>query len=278
MMSITSIGKAALVLSSVAAVLLLSGGAMTLIFHSDFNVVRQPFEFPVFGNAMLLLFWGLVGWEVIGCFSGEIKDPKRTYTKAALFSAFIITTVSLVVAGAVQFADINSLGSSVADVAMILRPIAGGWSGYVFGALAFALCLNTYLSFTGSISRLAAFLADENVLPKVFAKRTKNNSPYILVTVMTLVHVLQIILVKAGVMNMEQLVAVADVFFLLNALVGLMAAMVIFEKRWLKICTGLLAACFFWILLFSSGILLVTISLISFIILFYGSLYETATN
>ncbi len=85
MMSITSIGKAALVLSSVATILLIAGGAATLLFYSDFDITSEPFELPVFGEAMLLLFWGLVGWEIIGCFSGEIKDPKRTYTKAALF-------------------------------------------------------------------------------------------------------------------------------------------------------------------------------------------------
>ncbi|PLX68947.1 MAG: hypothetical protein C0603_04480 [Denitrovibrio sp.] len=278
MMSITSIGRAALVLSSVAAILLVSGGAMALIYHSKFDVVRQPFEFSVFGNAMLLLFWGLVGWEVIGSFSGEIKDPKHTYTKAALFSAFIITTVSLVVAGAVQFADIDSLGSPVADVAMIIKPIAGGLNTYVFGGLVFALCINTYLSFVGSIARLAASLADDNILPRVLNRRTKNNSAYILIAIMTLVHVFQILLVKIGLMTMESLVAVADVFFLLNALVGLLAAMVIFERRWLKICTGVLAACFFSILLFSSSLLLVTISLISFFVLFAGRPYLTVAD
>ncbi len=69
--------------------------------------------------------------------------------------------MSLVVAGAVQFADIDAIGVSKADVAMLIKPIAGGLSRYIFGILVLALCVNTYLSFIGSISRLAASLADE---------------------------------------------------------------------------------------------------------------------
>ncbi len=68
----------------------------------------------------------------------------------------------------------------------------------------------------------------KKILPAVFSKRTRNNSPVNVIIVMTCVHLVQLFLVKIGVMSLERLVAVADVFFLLNAIVGLLAAMVIF--------------------------------------------------
>jgi len=273
MMSITSIGRAALVLSTVVAVLLISGGLMTLASSSKFVSITQPFHFHVFGNALLLLFWGLVGWEVIGCYSGDIKDPKRTYTKAALFSAVIITAVSLIVAGAVQYGDYKALGSFTPDVVMILHPLAGRFSGYVFGVLALLLCVNTYLSFVGSISRLAANIAHEEFLPQFLNRRSKNNSPYAAVGVLTVIHFCQIMFVKIGIIDMSVLVSVANVFFLLNALIGILAAVVIFNKRWLKIAAGVLALCFAGILMFSSSLMLAIIALISYVFLLNYKMY-----
>lgn len=247
MSSITSIGRAALVLSSLAAVLLLSGGVLTLLFHSGFEVHREPFSAGVFGRALLLLFWCIVGWEVIGSYSGEIKDPKRTYIKAALFSALVITVVELSVAGALQYAVPPAV-----DVADVLRPVAGSFSGVLLGLLTLMLCINTFISFVGSISRLAASMADKSEMPVIFGARTAGNAPYMVLVAMTLVHVAQLVLVNTGILNIDELVAVANAFFLLNALIGILAAFKLFRNYWLKGLAGLLAVCFVVILSFSS--------------------------
>lgn len=245
--SITSIGRAALILSSVAAVLLLSGSVLTLIFHSRIVPVQEPFDIKVFGKALQLLFWCIVGWEVIGSFSGEIRDPEKTYVRAAMFSAAVITAVSLAVAGALQYAS-----PAAADVAGLLRPVAGSLSGLLLGVLTVMLCINAFISFVGSISRLAVSLAESGTLPAVFSARTGGGAPYVAISAMFAVHLVQLLLVNTGIMSIDVLVAVANTFFLLNALTGIFAAAVIFRNWWLKGLSVLLAGCFIAILCFSS--------------------------
>ena len=67
------------------------------------------------------------------------------------------------------------------------------------------------------------------------------------------------------ILSLDNLVAFADGFFIANAIIGLITAIVIFEKGFLKYCSILLTLVFFAILLFSNiFILMLIISLFIF--------------
>jgi amino acid efflux transporter len=269
---VTSFGRIALVLSTVSAAILFIGGSVSLLFYRKIEVTAQPFDMPTFGYTLLLLFWIIVGWEVMGSFSGEVKDPKRNFLKAAVFSAVVIAVVDIVVASAVQYVDVNLLGGGVVDVSTILIPVFGGASRAVFGVLALALCINTYLAFVGGISRLAASLAESGQVAKFFGGRSRNNTPARAILFIMLVHIVLLVLLLQGVLDIEVLVAIADGFFIANAIIGILAGMVLFKSRWLKVSTLVLALFFAGILLFSAKPLLAIIMLMATYVLSCGKI------
>ena len=55
------------------------------------------------------------------------------------------------------------------------------------------------------------------------------------------VHIVLLILLWQDVLNLEALVAIADGFFIANALIGILAGMVLFRSLWLKVFTLMLA-------------------------------------
>lgn len=268
LMQITSIGRIAFILSIVTSVILFAGGAVSLIGYRTIPPQpAEPFSMSVFGYALLLLFWIIVGWEIMGSYSNEVRDPKRTFRRAAVFSAIIIAVIDIVVAAGVQFIDPAKVGMAHVDVSSLIVPLFGRFSGFIMGFLTLALCINTYLAFIGAITRLGSSLAAEGDLPYFFAKRNKNNAPARLITVYICVHLFMYLLMAFKIVNTENLIAVADTFFLANALTGILAAAKILHGTATKAGAMALAIFFAAILVYSGGYVLIAAAVIALIVL-----------
>ncbi len=260
MREIASIGRIAFVISTSAAGTLFLGGLNTILFHR--KVVSMPVDFDPssFGYGLLLLFWTMVGWEVVGNYSGEVRDPKRTIPRAIVISALAIAAVSLVVAAAVQWVDVPGPAGTEITITTIIRPLFGGGAAGVMGVMTLGLCLATYLMFTGSVARLTASLAREGILPPLLGRRLESGAPVGSILLFSAVHLAVLAVAGTGPVGVEGLVALADGFFIANALIGVLAAAVLLENRFLKCGAGLLALFFLGILLFSSGVVITVIS------------------
>lgn len=263
LMRVSFIGMMSLIMSSISAVILFSGSLFNLSVSSIDVQPVTPFDPAGFGYGLLLLFWTIVGWEVIGNFSADIKDPKKTMSRAILFSAIAIGMVSLAVALAIQ--SIEPLGDLTIDD--LLRPLFGGNAILLTAVLAFSLCTTTYLAFTGAVSRLLNSLAVEGSLPGFFAKRNRSGAPAAAIFVLVCVHSMILGAVYFNFLNEEKLVSIADGFFLTNALIGILAAIKIIKNKLLKAGSVLLASVFFIILCFSSPLILLVIALMAILIL-----------
>lgn len=220
---VASIGRVSLVLSSTVAATLFVGGLVTLLLHSKTVAPLPRFSPAEFGYGMLLLFWTVVGWEVVGSYSGEVKDPGKTIPRAVLFSVCIMALVSLTVAAGVQMIDPGLLRGRV-SVADLLRPLFGPACDLFMAVLVSALCLTSYLLFTGSVARLMASLAEERFLPVRLAHRSATNAPAAAILLLGLVHLATLIAVQMRLADIKGLVALADGFFIANALIGILAA------------------------------------------------------
>lgn len=118
---ISAIGRISLVMSSLAACTLFAGGIETLLSHEKTALPLTDFSPDTFGYTLLLLFWSVVGWEVIGNYSGDIRDPEKTLPQAIIGSAGIIALVTLTVAAAIQLVDPTSAGHGKVSVTAIIR-------------------------------------------------------------------------------------------------------------------------------------------------------------
>lgn len=257
---IVSIGRISLTLSSLAAATLLAGGIITLLRHQKPAMALSPFAAGDFGYALLLLFWTIVGWEVVGNYSGEVRNPKKTITTAVVFSAAVITVVSLVVGAAVQFIDPALTGGGKLQVTAIITPLFGGYSRPVMAVLTLSLCTVTYLLFVGAVARLIGTLAREKYLPQILGATNRSDAPLGAIAALTFIHLAVLAAASCAVVDTETLVALADGFFIANAFIGIAAAYKLFCGRLQRIAT-LLLGLFFIVIFLHSHILVILLIL-----------------
>lgn len=278
---VASLGRVALVLSSVSAGLLFAGGVVTLgdaasalwrgtgggmatsampggpmsggmsgdlagvVGPGILSALTLPApDWAMLGHALLLLFWIVVGWEVVGNYSAEVRNPRRTIRKAVIRALAAVTAVDLAVAGGMQWLAVRGVtqvgagavgavgvpgaaGGIVVPpdgVAALLTPLFGAWGGPVLGALALALCATTYLMFVGGVARLAASLGADGILPRAVGLRARTGAPAGGIGLLCGAHVVVLAAVGRDVIDVTGLVALADGFLLANALCGVLTA------------------------------------------------------
>lgn len=249
---ISVIGLISLIASSLCAAVLFSGGILTLLFYRKDSIDLHNFSGNEFGYGLLLLFWTIVGWEVIGSYSGEVKNPRKSIMRAVYFSAAVIALVSLTVSGAVQMADPLLLAGGKLQVTAIIVPVFGRHAVFLMSAVVLSLCVTTYLLFVGGVARLVASLAENGVLPFFLGKKNSRGAPVAAVALFGGTHIAVLASAMAGVFTIETLVALADGFFIANAFIGLAAAFKLLEARLLRGVSFLLCISFAGIFMQSS--------------------------
>ncbi|BCU81463.1 amino acid permease [Polycladomyces abyssicola] len=257
------VSRVSLLLSSLAAGTLVVGSLAAIPYFRSGSLWQTPFHLPDFGYGLLLLFWALVGWEMIGNYSLEVRDLRRTIPRAIAYSAVVVTLVSLAVAAATQWIDparVPEAGTHSLRLALVLTPLFGRATMTAITLLTTGLCISTYLLAVGSASRLIASLADEGALPQWMSKRSRHRTPVGGLTFLTVIHLTVLTFTALGWLHLERLVSIADAFFLCNALLGIVAAFRLFRQKQMKTVAVLLGSGFVIILAFSSWWVLLMIA------------------
>ncbi|WP_338668978.1 APC family permease [Pseudodesulfovibrio methanolicus] len=254
------------VLAVSATILLLAGAAVTLALHRSSEAAAAllappPLSVPTLGYTLLLLFFAVVGWEVVGNYGAEVRDPRRTMVRAALLAGAVVGLVSLAVAAGLQLGAFpQGAGHGVAG---LLHPLFGPAAPWIMAALVAALCVTTYLMFVGAVVRLVAHLARQGGLPAWVGRRNGRGVPVAILAVYTLVHLGQLALVSLGVLDMAGILAIADGFFLVNALLGALAAARLLAAPLPRVVSLVLALCLFAVLLTSRWPVLAAIAIMA---------------
>jgi len=259
------LGKIAFALSVIAAIVLFLGGAKSLIDHATAVHITTSFDLSNFSYALLILFWAIFGWEVIGNYSADVVDPKKTIARAIYISILTISAVDLVVVAAVQWARYEGQPGDELTITSIIYSLFGSSSHLIMAILALFLCCSTYFLYVGGISRLVSSLAEEKIIPQLLAKRSRYNVPYIAILLIFILNLLVFLLVQADVFNLEKLVAFANSFLTANALTGIMAGVVLIKNKFIRI-SGIALSLLItaMLLLHSTGISLMIILALAF--------------
>lgn len=261
LMGITAIGKLTLILSSLTALILVAASVFSLIKQSEILLPKGLPGLGALGSTLLLLFWAIVGWEVIGNYIEEVKNPQRTIMRAMKISLFAVVLVYLLSTFALQNSSALLDGGAGKSMSMsiILIPLFGGYSHIILGVIAAGLCYCTLIMILGAVTRQMAARAEDGTMPAFFLKKKTEKSPKRALLTLTLFHCVWIILVSLNIISVHWLVETANIFFLGNALLGLIASLRCFETIWLK---GLIA-----ILILAFGVLLAFSSVLGWILL-----------
>lgn len=243
-LGITSVGRIVLILSTITAILLVSGGigVLTSVAHIQLPKGQPPLR--DFGYTLLLLFWSIIGWEIIGNYIEDVKNPAKTIMSAMKVSLVAIVLVYLVTTFALQNYYLEVSGD--VQLQVLLVPFFGSSSTVILSILATFLCLCTILMFVGAVERQMTSRAKSGQLPQFFSK------PHTSLVVLTLVHILVLGCVALDFINLEWIVGIANMFFISNALLGLFASFRYMKGIWMKGAIAVLMLMLASLLFFSS--------------------------
>lgn len=217
---LTTVSRLTLVLSSTVAVLLVVGSAVALVQAQTPHWPAPDLSTPDLGPTLLLLFWAIVGWEVVANYSKDVRDPEKTVPRAGLVGLVVVSVVYLAVALAIQ----TQSQASTPSLARLLTPLLGDAAVPATGLLATGLCLSTLLMFTGAVTRMTAQRAREGLLPRWLGRGNPSSPPAVAILTLGTTSTIILVLVALGWVDLAFLVATANLFFLGNALLGLVAA------------------------------------------------------
>lgn len=248
---VSFMGKFMLVLSSITACLLLAGSGATLF---GLPVTSIPHSLPApgaLGQTLLLIFWAIVGWEILGNYVEDVENPERTMMRAMQISLSAIIMVYLLTAFAFQ----NSPSHSMPD---LLIPIAGRFSGAVFSWLAAGLCICTVSTFTGAVVRQTTARFEKTRLPKIFHHK------WLTALMLLAVNCIVLFLHVTGKLSFQSIVGIANTMFIGNAVLGLASGFKLIDHIMIRIGIIILLLILFIIFLFSSGYAMALFLLITF--------------
>ncbi|MBU3016015.1 amino acid permease [Poseidonibacter lekithochrous] len=252
LIKIDSLGKIMLVVSSAITLIFLISSINIILQINEFSFLIPSISLNELGHALIIVFWSIVGWEVIGNYSTEVKDTK-ILTNSVKLSAIIISLVYILTTLAICFGEFPK--DEDFKLVWIIEPIFKEYSNIILASVSTILCVGTLILFVGGVSRLISSLK----LTSYTSKHLKNNTPIGALNLLSIIYIITLLLVYFDVLTLENLVAFADGFFIANAIIGLITAIILFEKGFFKTSAIILTILFGVILLFSNIFILAVI-------------------
>lgn len=249
---INFLGKLMLIVSSVITLIFFISSINILLSVDKFIFFIPAISFKEFGYSLILVFWAIVGWEVIGNYSQEVKKTK-TLTNAVKLSAIIVSCIYILTTISICFGNFPK--DTNFKLVWLIEPIFENYSDMILATVSMILCIGTLILFVGGIARLILSLNIQSYT----SKRMQNGTPIGALNFLSFIYATILVLVYFKYLSLDNLVAFADGFFIANAIIGLITAIILFEKGFLKTCSILLTFLFFVILLFSNIFILIII-------------------
>jgi len=253
LVKIDFLGKIMLIVSSTVAIIFLISSIYILLQTETFSFILPNIDVKKLGYSFLLIFWSIVGWEVIGNYSNDVKDSK-TLKRAVIFSAISVSLIYTLISLAVCFANFPLKGVEPFKLVWLIEPLFGTYSNSILAMISLILCIGTLILFVGGVARLIFALSEKksNFITKKTAINFKNGTPIGALNALSCVYIITLYFVYIEFLSLDNLVAFADGFFISNAIIGLVTAIILFEKSFLRYAAFVLTFLFSAILVFSN--------------------------
>jgi amino acid transporter len=132
-----------------------------------------------FAGAVSVTLWNYMGWDNASTVAEEVENPQRNYPRAMLLATALVALTYILPLAAVALAGVPAEEFSTGAWTNAAREVVGPWLALcvVFGGTinGFAMFNALVMSYT----RVPYALAEEGMLPKMVAKRTKAGVPWV---------------------------------------------------------------------------------------------------
>ena len=197
-------------------------GGLLFVIAAGFLFGSAPVDFAdftlpsIFGGAALV-FFAMIGFDMIAEESEETKDARRTIPKAILISILVCGVLYVLFAvAALMLARPEVLGSSTAPVKDIVFPLLGEYSD-IFAFIALASTANTVMICLITSSRLLYGISKEHAIPRLFSKVNKRfNTPHFAILLSFVVAAVFLLLADLAIVAEIANFAALTVFAMVN--------------------------------------------------------------
>jgi amino acid transporter len=123
--------------------------------------------------------WNYMGWDNASTVAGEVENPRRNYPRAMVYSTMLVAVTYLLPLGAMAVAGIATASFSTGDWADVAVRLGGPLLGL---AVIVGGCINGLGMFNAlvlSYTRLPMAMAEDGMLPSIFALRNRRGVPWV---------------------------------------------------------------------------------------------------
>jgi amino acid transporter len=176
-------------------------------------------------GGIVIAMWNYMGWDNASTVAGEVENPQKNYPLALLGAVALIATSYIVPIAALWHAGIDAsgftTGSWVQVATRVVGPLAG--AAVVFGGMVCGFGMNNALVL--SYSRVPFAMAQDGMMPKVFAKTNRWGVPWVSVVVCAIAWTACLPL------GFDKLIAIDILVYSLSLLLEFVALMVLRVKE-----------------------------------------------
>lgn len=130
-------------------------------------------------NAVLVLLWNNMGWDNASTVAREVENPQRTYFRAMLLAVGAVSLTYFIPVAAVAMAGIPAANFVTGSWAAVGATLGGRWLSFAIIAAGAITGVAIFNALTMSYARVPAAMAADGMLPRIFAKHTKNGVPWV---------------------------------------------------------------------------------------------------
>jgi len=177
------------------------------------------------GEAMTLLFFAFMGWEMIGNLAEEFKNPVRdiplSLGVAVLLTNLLYFAVALVTIGT----DVYHSGNPVTAMVTLVAYRWGDMAGTLVAVLGFFVCYCPVHTFIAGFSRLVYAQARDNHFPKFWGQlHPRFQTPHIALLTFAPIYFVILFFSYEFSWNLESLISIPCANFLVVYMLGMLAA------------------------------------------------------
>jgi amino acid transporter len=135
-------------------------------------------------GGILVAMWNYMGWDNTSTIAGEVDHPQKTYPRVMWICVTLVTVTYLIPVAAVARAHMDPNSWTTGGWVDAGRLLGGGLlaGGIAIGGIVSSI--GTFNALMMSFSRLPLVMAEQNALPKVFARcHPRTGAPWVAIVV-----------------------------------------------------------------------------------------------
>jgi amino acid transporter len=167
--------------ASVGATALMLAPFALIVFIAFGSPARPAPRAPLAGadllGGVLIAMWNYMGWDNASTVAGEVERPGRAYPRAMAGALALVTATYILPIAAAARAGLDPSAWTTGSWADAGRALGGPWLGTAVIAGGAVSAFAMFNALVLSYSRVPFALAEDRLLPRVFARRSRSGAP-----------------------------------------------------------------------------------------------------